>query len=140
MDKPTLEALTQFCVDQHLNFDSQAWHNSDHIDRRRFAVVARYLSMTSWYGLETELEAIAEVLLPGISARHRFNSELPALAIDISYLSATVRYRIAMRRIAESSVSGFGTLASNLQRGQKAQPDPHLVTCRQCGHAMMGHD
>ena len=127
MDKRTLEALTQFCVDQHLNFAPQAWCNGDRIDGRILAVVARYLSMTSWYGLDMELELIAEALQPGISKRQRFNSELHALAIDIPYLSATIRYRIAMRRIAESSAYGPGSLASNPKRGQMAQQAHHCL-------------
>jgi hypothetical protein len=110
MDKLALESLTQFCVDQHFHFDAQAWYSGER-NERMIAVTARYLSMTSWYGMETELEAIAEALLPGISARQRLGNELHALALDIPYLSATIRYRIAKRRIAEASAPGFAPFA-----------------------------
>lgn len=90
------------------------------------AVTARYLSLTSWYGLETELEAIAEGLLPGISVRQRFGSELHGLALDIPYLSATIRYRIALRRLAEQPAPRQAPFASMPRRIHALEDLPRL--------------
>jgi len=107
MDKLDLELLTQFCTNQRSDFDPNAWKRGHPIDSRLLAVIAHYLSMTSWYGHELELEVIAESLLPGISDKRRFNSELRDLAIDMPYLSATVRYRTEMRRIVDGTAPKF---------------------------------
>jgi len=108
MDKHDLELLTQFCTDQRANFDPKAWEpGTRSIDSRLLAVTAQYLSMTSWYGHEIELELIAEALLPGISDKRRFNGEMKDLAVDIPYLSATVRYRSEMRRIVDGTAPKF---------------------------------
>ena len=111
MDKHALKLLTDFCVHQHSNFDPQAWRNCDGIDRRLLALTAVYLSMTSWYGFEAELEKVAELLVPGILEKQRFDGEWCALDLEIGYLSATMRYRIEQRRAAERSKRGFALLA-----------------------------
>ncbi|MCX7174561.1 MAG: hypothetical protein NT159_11700 [Proteobacteria bacterium] len=107
MDKHDLELLTEFCAEQRSNFNPNSWEHGSRIDSRPLAVTAHYLSMTSWYGHELELELIAESLLPGISDKRRFNSELKELAMDIPYLSATIRYRTEMRRVAEGTSPKF---------------------------------
>jgi len=107
MDKDDLEQLTQFCTDQRTAFDPQLWRTNDRLDARLLAVTAHYLSMTSWYGHELELELIAEELLPGITDKRRFNTELSELGMDIRYLSATIRYRSEMRRVAERTSQRF---------------------------------
>lgn len=118
MDKQSLELLTAFCADQRSNFDTKAWECAQRIDSRLLAVTAHYLSMTSWYGHELELEMIAESLLPGISDKRRFNSELRHLAMDIRYLSATIRYRTEMRRVVERTAPKFWPYAHASGSGQ----------------------
>jgi len=120
MDKHDLELLTQFCTEQRSNFDPKAWERGQPIDSRLLAVTAHYLSMTSWYGHEFELESIAEAHLPGISDKRRFNSELRDLAIDIPYLSATIRYRTEMRRIVAGTSPKFWPYA----RASTSSPAP----------------
>lgn len=107
MDRHDLELLTEFCTNQRSNFDLKAWEPGQRIGSRLLAVTALYLSMTSWYGHELELELIAEGLLPGISDKWRFNGEMKDLAVDIPYLSATVRYRSEMRRVVDGTAPKF---------------------------------
>lgn len=101
MKKNDLEVLVLFCADQRSAFSFKRWLAGNPIDARLLGVTARYLSMTSWYGHDLELESIAEALLPGISDRLRFYTEVHDLRIDIPYLSATIRYQSEQRRTAE---------------------------------------
>ena len=107
MEMLDLELLTQFCTNQRSEFNRDRWLVGNPLDSRLLAVIANYLSMTSWYGHEVELELIAEDLLPGISDKRCFNKELRELAPDISYLSATIRYRTEMRRVANETSPKF---------------------------------
>ena len=107
MDKHDLELLTEFCTEQRWNFDPKAWQLAQRIDSRLLAVTARYLSLTSWYGHEQELEVIGEALLPGVSNKRRFDGVLEELSVDIPYLSATIRYRSEMRRIVAGTSPRF---------------------------------
>jgi len=118
MDKHDLELLTEFCTEQRWNFDPNAWHSPQCVDSRLLAVTARYLSMTSWYGHELDLEMIGEALLPGISDKRRFDAVLAELSIDIPYLSATVRYRSEMRRILARTAPRFWPYARAADSGQ----------------------
>ncbi|TRZ66479.1 MAG: hypothetical protein D4S02_06805 [Rhodocyclaceae bacterium] len=105
MEMIDLELLAHFCADQRSEFNRDRWLVGNPLKSRLLAVIAHYLSMTSWYGHEVELELIAEELLPGISDKRCFNSELRELAPDISYLSATIRYRIEMRRVTNDTTA-----------------------------------
>ncbi|MFA6311152.1 MAG: hypothetical protein WCV99_06120 [Sterolibacterium sp.] len=126
MDKDALELLTAFCADQRADFDPKAWQRAQRIDSRLLAVTAHYLSMTSWYGHELELEIIAESLVPGISDKRRFNSELRDLAVDIRYLSATIRYRTEMRRVADRTAPKFWPFA-RVPGSTRTPADPSSV-------------
>ena len=100
MDGPALESLAQFCADQFSPFDPEAWIGKSAIDRRAIAVAAKYLSMTSWYGHEEELERIAaraDATIMNISGFHR---EAQAIGLDLTSLSARVRHRIALQQQA----------------------------------------
>lgn len=109
MDMLALELLAQFCAEQRSDFSRDRWLVGNPISSRMLGVVAHYLSMTSWYGHEVELEMIAEDLLPGISDKRCFNKELRELAPYMSYLSASVRVRIEMSRMALEMSSQPGT-------------------------------
>jgi len=96
MTRQTLDQLARFCAEQGWAFDPGAWRRCESLDRAVLALAAKYLSMTSWYGHETALEAIAEELRPGISSAQEFDQETFAKGFDLSYFSAALRYRIAV--------------------------------------------
>ncbi len=98
MDEPAFESLAQFCADQFIPFDPDAWTGKGAIDGRALAVTAKYLSMTSWYGHEEELERIAARSGANIMNVSGFHREAQAIGLDLSNLSARVRHRIAMQR------------------------------------------
>jgi hypothetical protein len=93
-----LDPLVHFCADQVRTFDPDAWRRSGSLDRAALAVAAKYLSMTSWYGHETELESLAEELEPGISSAPDFHRKTVATGFELSYFSVALRYRIAIHR------------------------------------------
>ena len=94
MDKLALDSLAQFCAEQQRSFDPEAWIDRTAVDGKGIAVVAKYLSMTSWYGHEEQLEGIAA----GISDLAGFHRELQAAGLDLTKLSATLRQSIALRQ------------------------------------------
>ncbi|OIQ90699.1 hypothetical protein GALL_274290 [mine drainage metagenome] len=92
MDKLALDALARFCAEQQRRFDPEAWIGRTAIDGKGIAVVAKYLSMTSWYGHEEQLEGIAA----DISDLAGFQRELQAAGLDLTKLSAKLRHSIAL--------------------------------------------
>lgn len=98
MDELAFDSLAQFCADQFSQFEAAAWMDRSSIDGKVHAVVAKYLSMTSWYGHEVELERIAantDSTLANIAGFHR---EAQAIGLDLGSFSAMVRRRIALRQ------------------------------------------
>jgi hypothetical protein len=112
-----IESLVQFCAEQNGAFDSAAWIDECPADRRVVAVVAAYLSMTSWYGHEEELERIALGLNASILSFSWFCSEAQAIGLDLKTFSATLRHRIAVRQV------GGQKRASSLPGSSSAAPD-----------------
>ena len=55
----TTDTLAKFCIEQSLAFDAHDWLLLTEFDERKVGLAAKYLSMTSWYGHEEDLEAIA---------------------------------------------------------------------------------
>lgn len=98
-----LDPLVRFCAEQVRHFDRDAWRRSDSLDRAALAIAARYLSMTSWYGYEAQLESLAEELSPGISSSETFQREAFANGFDLSYFSVAVRFDIVTRHRNERS-------------------------------------
>jgi len=98
-----LDPLVRFCAGQARNFEPDAWRRSESLDRAALAVAARYLSMTSWYGYEAALEALAEELRPGISSSETFQREALANGFELSYFSVAVRSDIATHHRIESN-------------------------------------
>jgi hypothetical protein len=101
MNPPALDSLARFCADQRLAFESDAWRNCSDADRGTIAVVAKYLSMTSWYGHETELLNIAAEIDPEVSDETHFDGKAQAVGFDLMHFSATVRYRMALQRVGQ---------------------------------------
>lgn len=103
MNQRTLDSLARFCVDQRQAFESHAWLNCNDADRRTIAIVAKYLSMTSWYGHEDELVNIASVIDPELSNDIAFDDEASAIGFDLTHFSTTVRYHIALQRTGQGA-------------------------------------
>jgi hypothetical protein len=99
MNTQAYESIAQFCVEQYSRFDPQAWKRRSVADRKLVAVAAKYLSMTSWFGYETELEQIAEEIDSGLVDTAEFNRELGAIGFDLALFSASVRCGIASKKI-----------------------------------------
>ena len=98
MNTQAYESIAQFCVEQHDRFDSQAWKRRSVADRRLVAVAAKYLSMTSWFGHEDQLEQIAVDIDAALAEDGQFNRELGSIGLDLALFSATVRCGIASRK------------------------------------------
>ena len=98
MDERTFQSLTQFCADQFSVFDACAWGETCVIDRRAIAVTAKYLSMTSWYGHEEELECISVGVDAPILSASQLHRETQAIGLDLKTLSAKLRHKIALRQ------------------------------------------
>jgi hypothetical protein len=96
MDEPAHESLAQFCADQFRTFDAAAWADKCLTDRRAIAVTATYLSMTSWYGHQEELERIAVGVDEHPLSFSRFNCEKQAIGLDLNTLSTKLRLKIAV--------------------------------------------
>jgi hypothetical protein len=111
MDEPAYESLAQFCADQFSTFDSAAWIDRCPIDGRAIAITATYLSMTSWYGHEEELERIALRNDQPRMSFSQFNCETRAIGLDLMTLSSKLRHKIAVsqawqKRIVPQEVCG----------------------------------
>jgi hypothetical protein len=98
MNSQAYESIAQFCVEQHTRFDPQAWRRRGAADRKLVAVTAKYLSMTSWFGHEDQLERIAVDIDAGVADSSEFNRELGAIGLDLARFSTSVRSGIAARK------------------------------------------
>lgn len=94
MDRRATEMLAQFCIAQRNSFDPHDWYVRFDIDGPAVALAAKYLSMTSWYGHEEELEQIVagtHLFADNSAGLHR---ESQLVAFDLPYFSAKVRLGI----------------------------------------------
>lgn len=99
MDRHATELLAQFCIAQRIAFDAHDWIKRMAVDGDAVALAAKYLSMTSWYGHEFELEEIAagtRLFVDNSSGLHR---ESKAADFDLPYFSAKVRLGIAQAQV-----------------------------------------
>jgi hypothetical protein len=101
MEQPVLDSLASFCAEQRQTFESSAWLTHGDADRRTLAVIAKYLSMTSWYGHEDELVNIASEIHPAIADEAGFHLESQAIGFDLKHFSSRVRYRIALSKVTD---------------------------------------
>ena len=109
MDRQSLKALAEFCVEQHEAFNAPAWTDRNGVDASNLAGAAEYLSLTSWYGHEDALASVASKLRAGVARQ-----AAPDDGIPLSDFSVMTRYLIALRRIE---------LADNVDNGgQLAKP------------------
>ncbi len=89
-------------MEQSKAFNSGDWLDLIAIDGEVIALAARYLSMTSWYGHEEDLNKIAEQMQIGGDQQGSSTlcHETQALEFDLSYFSAAVRGGIARSWLA----------------------------------------
>ena len=103
MSHPAIDTLARFCADQRQAFESNAWLNCEDADRRTIAVVAKYLSCTSWYGHEDELDNIATVIYPNLPDYVAIGVEAEEIGFDLTRFSANLRYRLALQRVQQAA-------------------------------------
>jgi hypothetical protein len=93
------ESLTQFCIAQSERFNPDDWGAQLAKNRKALALAAKYLSMTSWYGHEIELDRIvAATQVVGESSLGLYH-EAQAIGFDLPYFSYTVRSGITRARM-----------------------------------------
>jgi hypothetical protein len=102
MEQHVLDFLTRFCAGQQEAFDGRAWLGRTDVDVRAVSVAAKYLSMTSWYGHEDDLERIATELNSRIGSREAFHREVEDIGFDLRHFSAAIRYEIARQRMGRA--------------------------------------
>ena len=95
MDKPMIQVLARFCVDQSEHFNARDWLRLDGVDASVVGLAAKYLSMTSWYGHEDDLVEIAERLHDFDDGSAALYRESRMLDFDLPYFSSAVRFGIA---------------------------------------------
>lgn len=98
MNEQETVALAQFCADQYYAFDPRAWARRGQYDRNASTVAAMYLSMTSWYGHESDLERIAADARALYASGEEFRRTAQANTFDPKLFSSMVRAEIASRR------------------------------------------
>lgn len=95
MDRHSTDLLAQFCIGQRNSFFPQDWLARHEKDGPAVALAAKYLSMTSWYGHEEELEEIAAGMHEFAENSPGLHQESLAIDFDLSYFSALVRLGLA---------------------------------------------
>jgi hypothetical protein len=103
MNHEEAKALAQFCADQFYDFDAHAWKRRSRYDHHASTVAALYLSMTTWYGHEEELERIAADARALHETGDEFRRTAQASSFDAAQFSAMVRSEISLRRVGSAS-------------------------------------
>lgn len=98
-------ALAQFCADQYYAFDARAWHRRSRYDRNASTVAAMYLSMTTWYGHEAELERIAADARALYASGEIFQRTVQTSDFDPALFSKLVHSEIAARQAGRRSTA-----------------------------------
>ncbi|MDD5248331.1 MAG: hypothetical protein PHY45_05070 [Rhodocyclaceae bacterium] len=93
--KRAIESLVQFCIAQRNAFDIAAWFAKFEDEGEAVALAAKYLSMTSWYGHEAELEQVAAATHVFADNSNGLHLESQAVGFDLNYFSTRVRIGIA---------------------------------------------
>jgi hypothetical protein len=84
--------IEHFCAEQYYAFDERAWLERGAAEGARLAAAAEYLSMSSWFGHEEELAAIAAAIRAGAAGRSQSGG------LSLGRLSARTRYLVAQRK------------------------------------------
>ena len=121
MEKQETDALAEFCVDQHFAFDTQAWLRRNKYDHNASAIAAMYLSLTSWYGHEKELERICANALTIHASGAEFQRAAQSASFDAATFASQVRrgitaLRTRMPTAEPGSVPRAGSASASQQR------------------------
>jgi len=108
MNNFVTDSLAQFCIDQRSSFSSHDWIAWGAIDRKSVACAAKYLSMTSWYGHDEELEQIAACLHTFERDSTGLHRESWSIDFDLPSFSSKVRFGIANMSALKSQQSPGG--------------------------------
>ncbi len=93
-----IDSLVQFCIDQRCAFDAAAWLEKFEEMGEPVALAAKYLSMTSWYGNEVELERVAAATHVFADNSNGLHVESQALGFDLHTFSLKLRLGLAQAR------------------------------------------
>ncbi len=93
-----LDSLVQFCIGQRCAFDAAAWLEKFEELGEPVALAAKYLSMTSWYGHEGELERVAASTHAFADNSNGLHVESQALGFDLHSFSVKLRLGLAQTR------------------------------------------
>ena len=91
MEHDALPGIEEFCAAQYYAFDAAAWLARAQRDGAHVAAAAEYLALTSWYGHEDELAAVAARI------RELVGRDDP-VPIPLARFSARTRYLLAQRQ------------------------------------------
>lgn len=95
-----MESLVQFCIDQREAFDIGAWLAKFEEEGEVVALAARYLSMTSWYGHEAELDSACAAMHALADNSNGLHLESKAIGLELRTFSLRVRLGLAQARRA----------------------------------------
>lgn len=93
-----MDSLVQFCIDQRCAFDAAAWLAKFEEEGGQVALAAKYLSMTSWYGHEADLEAVAAATRLFGDNSNGLHLESRTMDFDLHSFSVQVRLGLAQAR------------------------------------------
>jgi hypothetical protein len=97
------DSLVQFCIAQSDEFNPDDWDVQFAMNQKALALAAKYLSMTSWYGHEEELERIVAATQDVVESSFGLHRESQAIGFDLPYFSYMVRFGIAQARIGRKA-------------------------------------
>lgn len=103
MNKRAADALAEFCIAQRSTFNLHDWLARGDADGKAVAIVAKYLSMTSWYGHAEALEQIAVMLNASYESSEWLHRESRAIDFDLPNFSAKVRFGIVRLQMQQMS-------------------------------------
>jgi hypothetical protein len=93
-----MDELVRFCVDQRCAFEAGAWLTKFEEVGEPVALAAKYLSMTSWYGHEAELERVSAATQVFADNSNGLHVESQAMDFDLHAFSIRVRLGLAHAR------------------------------------------
>ena len=96
MDRHATEQLVQFCIAQQKNFSPHDWYARFETDGAAVAFVAKYLSMTSWYGHSEELEKITAATCASAENSTGLHRESRIIDFDLPSFSVKLRAGLAV--------------------------------------------
>lgn len=112
MDRSATESLVQFCIVQRNAFAADDWRQRFECDGEAVALAAKYLSMTSWYGHEEELERIAATTHLLVESSLGLYRESQTIGFDLPYFAATVRIGVTQARFEQEARRTSANLAA----------------------------